>query len=76
MIVENTIKKLRALPVRLRFHLLFAIFINPEKSRETLSLIDTQGEMLAELTKDLNDLPMQIRMVLIASELKQCLQGS
>ncbi len=75
MAVEDIIRKIRSLPSRLRFHLLFSAFINLEKSSQILSLIDVHGEMLAGLSKELNELPLQVRQVLIASELKQSLVG-
>ena len=73
MVVEEIIRKIRALPARLRFHLLFSIFISPDKSNRALKLIDVQGEMLAELCSELNELPAQVRLVLVASELKDSL---
>ena len=75
MAVEEIIRKIRSLPSRLRFHLLFSAFISLDKSSQVLSLIDVHGEMLAELSTELNALPSQVRLVLIASELRQSLVG-
>ena len=75
MVVEEIIRKIRSLPSRLRFHLLFSLFVNSERASQTISLIDVHGEMLAELSRELNALPSQIRLLLIASELKQSLVG-
>ena len=75
MLVEEIIRKIRALPARLRFHLLFSVFTNPETSSEVLSLIDVHGQMLSDLSRELNSLPSEVRPLLLASELKQSLAG-
>ena len=75
MVVEEIIRRIRSLPERLRFHLLFSAFVSSERSSQIVSLIDVHGEMLAELSAELNALPSQVRLVLIASELRQSLVG-
>ncbi len=73
MLVEEIIRKIRALPVRLRFHLLFAVFVKPETASDVVSLLDVHGDMLSEIAREISSLPVQVRLPIIASELKESL---
>jgi hypothetical protein len=68
--VEEIVRKIRALPIRLRFHLLFALYIAPDLATGKLSILETYGEMLATLAGEINELPLEISQILVASEMR------
>lgn len=71
MKVEEIVMKIRALPLKLRFHLLFSLYIAPNKAPLRLALIETYGSMLSGLAKEILNLPKDVFPLLVASELKQ-----
>lgn len=70
MKVEEIVRKIRALPIRLRFHLLFALYIAPHSATKKLSILETYGEMLATLAGEIKELPPEVFQILVASEMR------
>lgn len=71
MTVEEIVKKIRTLPLKLRFHLLFAIYIDADSANARLRIVETYGEILVDLSKEILNLPREVCQLLVLSEIKQ-----